>query len=111
MNILSNAIDALEESNQERQFAEIEQHPNQIKIRTSAEGDQVKISIADNGIGMPADIQERIFDHLFTTKEVGKGTGLGLAIARQIIEENHQGHIHVNSWPGKGTEFVIVLPD
>ncbi len=111
MNILSNAIDALEESNQGRQFAEIEQHPNQIKIRTSAEGDQVKISIADNGIGMPADIQERIFDHLFTTKEVGKGTGLGLAIARQIIEENHQGYIHVNSEPGKGTEFVIVLPD
>jgi len=71
---------------------------------------QVKIAIADNGKGMTTEVKERIFDHLFTTKGVGKGTGLGLAIARQIIVEKHGGAIAVNSTPGEGTEFILTLP-
>jgi signal transduction histidine kinase len=59
---------------------------------------------------MSKGVQKKIFEHLFTTKDVGKGTGLGLAIARQIIEEKHQGNITVNSVPGIGTEFAIALP-
>lgn len=74
------------------------------------ENNNMKISIADNGEGMSEDVKNRIFDHLFTTKGVGKGTGLGLAIARQIVVEKHGGTIEVNSVLGEGTEFVISLP-
>jgi C4-dicarboxylate-specific signal transduction histidine kinase len=64
----------------------------------------------DNGKGMPEAVRSRIFDHLFTTKGVGKGTGLGLAIARQIIAEKHSGSLTVESSVGEGTEFCIRLP-
>ncbi|MEG4069352.1 AAA family ATPase [Microcoleus sp. Pol11C2] len=109
MNLLSNAIDALEESNQGRSYAEI---VNQITIRTEINHDkkQARIRIKDNGVGMSEAVQEKIFDELFTTKEVGKGTGLGLAIARQIVVEKHRGSLNVNSTPGQGTEFIITLP-
>ena len=111
MNLLANAIDALEESNQSRSFTEIEANPNTIAVRSSLEGDRhIKITIADNGAGMSESVKQRIFDHLFTTKAVGKGTGLGLAIVRQIVIETHGGTIEVNSHQGVGTEFVIVLP-
>ncbi len=110
MNILANAIDALEESNQERSFNEIRANPNQIKIITSVENNRVKITIADNALGMSEEVKAKIFDHSFTTKVVGKGTGLGLAIAKQIIESKHDGRIAVNSQLGQGTEFVITLP-
>ncbi|MEG4106431.1 AAA family ATPase [Microcoleus sp. S13_C5] len=109
MNLLANAIDALEDSNQGRNFAEIQGHPNQITIRTKVESETVKISIADNGNGMSEEVKNRIFDHLFTTKDVGKGTGLGLAIARQIVEEKHGGKLSCFSTPGEGTEFVIEI--
>lgn len=110
MNLLANALDALEESNLGRSFAEIQANPNQIIIRTTLENEQVKIAIKDNGIGMTEDVKAHIFDHLFTTKGVGKGTGLGLAIAQQIIVEKHGGAIKVNSVLGQGTEFMISLP-
>jgi len=111
MNILSNAIDALEEANQGRSFAEIESHPNLIAIKTELSPDeQAIVRIRDNGKGMTDDVKQRIFDHLFTTKGVGKGTGLGLAIVRQIILEKHGGAIEVNSTLGQGTEFVISIP-
>ena len=61
-------------------------------------------------MGMSEAVKQRVFDHLFTTKAVGKGTGLGLAIASQIVVEKHSGSIQVNSILGKGTEFVITLP-
>jgi len=79
MNLLGNAIDALEESNNGRSFAEIKIHPNQIKITTSIADNLGKIAIIDNGKGMSEEVKQKIFDHLFTTKPVGKGTGLGLA--------------------------------
>ena len=110
MNILANAIDALDESNNGRSFAEIQENPNKITIQTSLQDNQVKITIADNANGMNEAVKQKIFDHLFTTKSVGKGTGLGLAIARQIVVEKHGGSIHCNSSPGKGTEFAIVIP-
>lgn len=111
MNLLANAIDALEDSNQGRSFADIQANPNCITIVTSMEdANHVKIQIQDNGVGIPETVQDRIFDHLFTTKAVGKGTGLGLAIAQQIIVEKHHGTITVHSGLGAGTEFTIVLP-
>jgi signal transduction histidine kinase len=110
MNILANAIDAIEESNQGRSFSEIAAQPNRITIRTSVEPDYVKVSISDNGIGISEIFKERIFDDQFTTKEVGKGTGLGLAISRQIIVDKHHGSLEVNSEIGEESEFVISLP-
>jgi signal transduction histidine kinase len=110
MNVLANAIDALDELNQGLGCDEIQSQLNQIIIRTLVEGERVQITIADNGKGMSEDLKARIFDHLFTTKEVGKGTGLGLAIAQQIIVEKHGGAIAVTSEIGKGTEFMIDLP-
>jgi signal transduction histidine kinase len=109
MNILANAIDALDESNAKRSFQEIKANPNQITITTFVEGTQVKIIIADNGIGMTESVKQRIFDHLFTTKNVKRGTGLGLAIAKQIVDK-HNGQIECFSIPGEGTKFVISLP-
>lgn len=111
MNILSNAIDALEERDQQRQYREIEQHPSQIRITTElASPDRVRIYIADNGPGMPQQIQQRLFDPFFTTKAVGKGTGLGMSISYQIVTERHGGTLHCDSEVGQGTEFVIEIP-
>lgn len=112
MNILANAIDALEESNQGRDFSEIEKFPNIITIQTELSNDRksVVIKFKDNGIGIPEEIQSRIFDHLFTTKSSEKGTGLGLSISRQIIEEKHGGSLRCKSVVGEGTELAIAIP-
>ncbi|MEH2126366.1 trifunctional serine/threonine-protein kinase/ATP-binding protein/sensor histidine kinase [Nostoc sp.] len=110
MNLLANAIDALDEFNHGRSFEEIKANPNCITITTSIENDLVKIAITDNGQGMNEQVKSKIFDHLFTTKAVGKGTGLGLAIARQIVEETHGGKLSFNSVLGEGTEFTIEIP-
>ncbi|MEA5598656.1 ATP-binding protein, partial [Rivularia sp. UHCC 0363] len=112
MNLLANAIDALEESNVGKTFEQLEANPNQITISTSLTADEnfAVIKIADNGLGISEEIQQRIFENLFTTKAVGKGTGLGLSIAREIIVEKHEGNLTFNSEIGKGTEFAIAIP-
>ncbi len=110
MNIIANAIDALDEANQGRSFMEIQAHPNRIMIATKLVDEQVQIKISDNGTGISDEVKEQIFDHLFTTKIVGKGTGLGLAIVQQIIVEKHGGSIEVDSTLGEGTTFTITLP-
>ncbi|MEH2295466.1 hybrid sensor histidine kinase/response regulator [Nostoc sp.] len=111
MNILANAIDAFEESNIGRSFAEIKDNPNYITIITQISDDKQKliINIKDNANGMNEEVKQKIFDHLYTTKGVGKGTGLGLAIARQIVEETHGGKLNFNSILGQGTEFIIEM--
>ncbi len=110
MNLLANAIDALEESNAERSFESLEAAPNRIEIETYQISDVVIVCIRDNGVGMTEAVRSRIFDHLFTTKAVGKGTGLGLAIAHQIITETHGGKLTCLSQLGQGSEFQIQLP-
>ncbi|ALF55188.1 chemotaxis protein CheY [Nostoc piscinale CENA21] len=108
MNILANAIDALEDVWQEKK-----QVDNSLAIKICTEKsspESINIRIFDNGIGMTDEVKQHIFDSLFTTKAVGKGTGLGLAIAHQIIVEKHGGAIEVNSTPNQGTEFIIILP-
>jgi signal transduction histidine kinase len=112
MNLLANAIDALEESNIGRTYIEIEANPNQVLIQTTLTENKshILIRIKDNGVGMSVDVQQKIFDHLFTTKPVGQGTGLGLSIARQIVVDKHGGTLEVNSVLGQGSEFVIKLP-
>lgn len=96
MNLLSNAIDAID-------------NEGKILIRTIKENDKVKIMIRDTGAGMPGETVNKIFDPFFTTKPVGEGTGLGLAITYGIIEKHH-GKISVVSAKGEGTEFTIMLP-
>ncbi|MFM2429285.1 MAG: hypothetical protein RLZZ511_498 [Cyanobacteriota bacterium] len=112
MNLLANAIDALDESNQGKSFSEIQLQPNRITVTVQLSNCQqwATIKIQDNGIGMNEETKQRIFENLFTTKGVGKGTGLGLAIARQIIVEKHRGTVEVNSSLGQGTEFILKIP-
>ncbi|MEH1851420.1 MAG: ATP-binding protein [Nostoc sp.] len=112
MNLLANAIDALEESNYGLSFDEIKLNPNQITIHTALTEDNnhVSIRIQDNGVGISSNVQQKMFDHLFTTKSVGKGTGLGLSIAYQIIVQKHKGTLEVNSVLGAGSEFIITIP-
>ncbi|MBF2009357.1 MAG: sensor histidine kinase [Chlorogloeopsis fritschii C42_A2020_084] len=111
MNILANAIDALEEANIKRSDQEIKENPSQITIQTSMMNSKwVKIAISDNGTGMTESVRQRIFDPFFTTKSVGKGTGMGMPISHQIITEKHGGKLDCFSIPGKGTEFIIQIP-
>jgi signal transduction histidine kinase len=112
MNIFANAIDSFDTASQNLTLAEIEANPQQIMITTELIPDQelVVIKIKDNGEGMPESVRTRVFDHLFTTKDVGVGTGLGLAIAWQIVVDKHQGTLEANSAAGQGAEFVITLP-
>ncbi|MBD2455279.1 AAA family ATPase [Nostoc sp. FACHB-87] len=113
MNILANAIDALEEAYYSRQLADNSADiTNTITIKTGVDQakQQVVIKIKDNAKGMTDEVKASIFDHLFTTKNVGKGTGLGLSISRQIIVDNHNGSLTCESALGVGTEFIISIP-
>ncbi|MEH2272263.1 MAG: ATP-binding protein [Nostoc sp.] len=111
MNILVNAIDALEENNAKHTYQEIKDNPNRIKIRTSVVNSiWVEVAIADNGVGISKEFQQRIFDPFFTTKPVGKGTGMGMSISYQIITEKHGGKLECFSNSGEGTEFIIQIP-
>ncbi|MBE9104011.1 HAMP domain-containing protein [Nostoc cf. edaphicum LEGE 07299] len=111
MNILVNAIDALEENNSKLTYQEIKENPSQLKIRTSVvHSTWLEVAIADNGIGISKEFQQRVFDPFFTTKPIGKGTGMGMSISYQIITEKHGGKLECFSTPGKGTEFIIQIP-
>ncbi|MBE8999725.1 ATPase [Nostoc sp. LEGE 12447] len=126
MNILVNAIDAIEESfvishtlregvraasRREAPTSLVRDKKGKICIRTQLTNDnQVIIRISDNGPGIPENLQKQLFDPFFTTKPVGKGTGLGLSISYQIIVEKHGGHLQCISTFGKGTEFIIEIP-
>jgi signal transduction histidine kinase len=107
INILHNAIDVLEES---FKLAGSDHTSPTIWIHTELENNYLIIRIADNGQGIPEEIQSRIFDPFFTTKPVGVGTGMGLAVSYQIITEGHNGSLHCVSQLGQGTEFVIKIP-
>ena len=120
MNIIANAIDALEE-HYVLVAGDGKLEPPSIQIRTEVMkppfprqfrifGPHAAIRISDNGPGIPPKTLSRLFDPFFTTKPVGKGTGLGLSISYKIIVERHGGELYCNSSLGKGTEFVIAIP-
>ena len=111
MNVLSNAIDALEYPKKSK----LEPHPGQITIHTAVgefahKVKTVVIRITDNGEGIPESVKKRVFDPFFTTKPVGKGTGLGLSISYQIVVDKHFGVFKCDSQPNLGTEFWIEIP-
>jgi signal transduction histidine kinase len=111
MNLLTNAVDALDERDQVRTLEEIEANPSTIRIHTELlEDDYVVVRIADNGPGMTPQVKQRLFDPFFTTKPVGVGTGLGLSISYQIVVDKHKGHLQCLSELGQGTEFIIQIP-
>ena len=106
MNLLSNAIDAVEESS-----ANCTCKVNQIRIVTEVSSDnQVCVRISDSGPGIRPEVQSRMFDPFFTTKPIGSGTGLGLSISYQIVKDTHGGKLECHSEVGRGTEFAIELP-
>ena len=95
-NVIDNAVDAMKDK-------------GEIKIKTYKEDQRVIVEIADNGPGIPQDIQSRIFEPFFTTKAPGHGTGLGLHISHDIIANRHHGQLTVESNPGE-TKFKVTLP-
>lgn len=119
MNILSNAVDALEEqrSHYATSFLTGTNSSNSVLvtekptiwIRTGVEGEKISIHIIDNGPGISEVVQRSLFDPFFTTKPVGQGTGLGLAISYEIVTQKHRGALRCES-NGKGTEFIIQIP-
>jgi len=96
-NLLDNALDAMEPNNK-----------SQLTITTGLVKDHVRVTISDNGPGIPEDVKSRIFDPFFTTKQIGKGTGLGLDVVMRIIKQ-HKGVVKVQSKPGQ-TDFIVELP-
>ncbi|MBM0741214.1 ATP-binding protein [Phormidium sp. CLA17] len=115
-NLIGNAVDALSEqidSSSESNWKpciEISTSLLKREISGSSTTQWVAIAIHDNGPGIPAELQSRIFETFFTTKPIGKGTGLGLAISRQIIVEKHGGHLNLASNSTDGTTFEVLLP-
>lgn len=112
MNILSNAIDALNEIRYSLSNSEsiTDTHQPKIAIKTRQKDSVIIIQIEDNGCGMPEPVKARLFSPFFTTKPTGKGTGLGMAISRQIVTEQHRGQISCQSEVGTGTTFAIQIP-
>ncbi|MDX2215423.1 MAG: GAF domain-containing protein [Oculatellaceae cyanobacterium bins.114] len=120
MNILVNAIDALEEQPEPRIITiKTEFVPDDLLLQITDKSTSAKLTedpglaiirISDNGPGMSRKTREKLFDPFFTTKPVGKGTGLGLSISYQIVVQKHHGTLNCNSEPGQGTEFIITIP-
>ncbi|WP_159790847.1 PAS domain S-box protein [Sodalinema gerasimenkoae] len=111
MNLLMNAIDAIEVERHRQEPASPRDYHGEITITTTVvDNDSIQISIRDNGCGMTPATQEKIFNPFFTTKPIGMGTGMGLPTSYQIITQSHQGKLYCNSSLGQGTEFVIELP-
>jgi two-component system, NtrC family, sensor kinase len=97
LNLLLNAVDAIDDQ------------PGEVRVTTGRQGNEVRVTVADNGHGIPAGRISRIFEPFYTTKEPGRGTGLGLSVCHRIVKQ-HGGHMQVDSQVGKGTEFTVVLP-
>ena len=111
MNIIANAIDALEGDSHSESIAANEANPRIIKISTKLlDSEVVEIRISNNGPEITESVMKQLFNPFFTTKPVGKGTGLGLSIGYQIITVRHQGELQCISAPGQGAEFIIKIP-
>ncbi|MEG4066898.1 PAS domain S-box protein [Microcoleus sp. Pol11C2] len=109
MNLIGNAIDAIEEYNEGRSVAEVKANRSKIKIRTEVQNSNAVIRISDNGPGMPEEVSQQLFEAFFTTKPADKGTGLGLSISYKVVQE-HGGKLSCVSALGHGAEFIIELP-
>jgi len=112
MNVLANAVDAFDAASKGVSYATLEKSPHVLTLKSHLDeaGNQIMISIADNGPGITAQTHAKIFEPLYTTKSTPHATGLGLAISKHIIEENHGGQLKCDAGPDEGVTFVITLP-
>ena len=106
LNLCHNAFYAV----QQRQLAGEADYVPTVRVRTRQEGQQVEVQVSDNGTGMSAEVQAKVFQPFFTTKPAGEGTGLGLSLSYDIITQGHGGSLRVESQPGQGSTFTISLP-
>ena len=106
LNLFNNAFYAVQ---QKKKTAGADYKPL-VTVSTALKGSHVEIKVTDNGIGMPADVKEKILQPFFTTKPTGEGTGLGLSLSYDIVVKSHSGNITINSTEGQGSEFIISLP-
>ncbi|MEO8821817.1 MAG: ATP-binding protein [Ginsengibacter sp.] len=107
LNLFNNAFYAVNERLRQTQ-PDIHYEPI-VSVTTKKSGNQVIITVSDNGNGIPQKVVDKIFQPFFTTKPTGEGTGLGLSISYDIIKA-HGGEIRVESKEGEGTKFIIKLP-
>jgi PAS domain S-box-containing protein len=110
MNVLLNAIEAIDRKWETEQESGKAKELPCIWIQTWLKGDRVGVQISDNGTGFPEQVKTRIFDPFFTTKAIGEGAGLGLSVSYQIVVGNHQGQLQCSSILGQGAEFTIQVP-
>ncbi len=106
INLVTNAMDAMDEKMERPEWAQIKKC---LRIRSFVDGEQVVVTVSDNGVGMTPAVQENLFDPFFTTKEVGKGTGLGVSISYGIVKD-YDGTIEITTQPGEGTTFELRFP-
>jgi len=108
LNILNNACYAVSEKS--RKLGNGTAYSPKLRVATVDLGDRVEVRIRDNGMGIPAEVREQIFNPFFTTKPTGQGTGLGLSISHDIVVQEHGGQLEVETEAGQYTEFVVRLP-
>ena len=106
LNIMNNACYAVKKK---AETASSDYQP-EVTVSVSVKGDQLIISLADNGEGMTEEVKQRLFENFFTTKPIGQGTGLGMAITRDIVENKHGGKLSFESTEGQGTTFTLTIP-
>jgi signal transduction histidine kinase len=106
VNLLNNAFDAVTEKGGR---VNGEFHPT-VTVRTRLHGEHVRITVEDNGPGIPEAVRAHILEPFFTTKPTGSGTGLGLSLSYDILTQGHGGHLDVDSTGGRGAAFIISLP-
>jgi two-component system NtrC family sensor kinase len=107
LNIFSNGFYA---ANKRARSGEDSAFMPTLKVTTRHAGEEVEIRVRDNGIGIPTDVRDKLFQPFFTTKPTGEGTGLGLSITYDIVTQQHGGSIAVDSKVGEYSEFAIRLP-
>ena len=106
LNVMNNACYAVWEKSQ----TGLKDYKPTVSVKVARQGNELAISITDNGTGMSEEVKQRLFDTFFTTKPTGQGTGLGMYITRKIIEEKHQGRIEFDSEYGQFTTFTLIIP-
>jgi signal transduction histidine kinase len=110
LNLFNNAFYSVNEKLKAQVLKRNTEYKPLVSIQTKKADDKVEITVSDNGIGIPENIIDKIFQPFFTTKPTGEGTGLGLSLSYDIITKEHKGSIKVESKAGKGSTFIIQLP-
>ncbi|MDX1419332.1 MAG: ATP-binding protein [Rubricoccaceae bacterium] len=109
-NLVNNALYAVDERSRHRAGGDGAPYAPTVTVRTRAQGTAAVLEVADNGVGIPAALRERVFEPFFTTKPTGTGTGLGLSLAYDVVTSGHGGTLALETEEGAGTTFTVTLP-